>query len=76
MTSHKLIQFKVVDEFSGIDEYNAFVNGHWVVLSYDAKRDLMSYFIDEYTVKGENKLEILVADERENISYQAYTFNY
>lgn len=76
MTWQKSIQFKAYDDFSGIDEYNAFVNGLWVVLSYDAKRNLMSYHIDEFTQKGENLLEILVSDERGNVDYQSFTFNY
>jgi hypothetical protein len=76
MSNQKLIQFKADDNLSGIKEYNAFINGSWVVLAYDAKRNLFSYEIDELTFKGDNEIEIIIADERGNASKKSYKFLY
>jgi hypothetical protein len=76
MTYQKKIEFRVSDNFSGIETYNAFVNGKWVIMAYDAKRNLMSYTIDENTVKGVNDFEFLVADERGNVSMRQYSFSF
>ena len=76
MTNQKVIQFKAADNLSGINEYNAFVNGYWVVLEYDAKRALFTYVIDENVLDGANEIEVVIADERSNSSRLSYTFNY
>lgn len=76
MTNQKVIQFKAADNLSGIQEYNAFVNGLWVVLEYDAKRAKFTYVIDENTLKGDNTIEVVMADERGNTSRLSYTFTY
>ena len=76
MSTQKVIQFKASDDLSGIEEYNAFVNGYWVVLAYDAKRNLFSYEIDELTLKGENEMEVVIADERGNASLLQLKFYY
>lgn len=76
MSAQKVIQFKASDNLSGIQEYNAFVNGCWVVLEYDAKRNLFTYHIDEWTLKGENELTLVIADERGNAQREQYKFSY
>jgi len=39
--------FEVTDDFSGIEKYNAYLNGRWILLDFDAKNDLLSYQFDE-----------------------------
>ncbi|MCB0510327.1 MAG: hypothetical protein KDC82_06155 [Bacteroidetes bacterium] len=76
MSSQKMIQLKASDNLSGIQEYNAFLNGNWVVLEYDAKKALFYYVFDDQLLKGENSFEVIIADERANASVQSWKFSY
>lgn len=53
---------EIIDKESGIKSYNMYVNDHWVLTDYDAKKDFLSYKIDEYTKKGTNKIKIVITD--------------
>jgi len=76
MSGKKTIQIKATDNFSGIEEYNAFVNGHWVILEYDAKRALLTYHIDEHVLKGRNEITFIIKDDRDNANCTSYYFTY
>ena len=76
LTQQKNIQFRVSDSLSGIASYDAFLNGKWVVLTYDAKKSLMTYTIDKSILKSENILEVLIVDERGNYTSKQYDFTY
>ncbi|MBX7225952.1 MAG: M23 family metallopeptidase [Chitinophagales bacterium] len=60
------IAIEAKDILSGIASFNGFIDGKWVLMEYDAKKDLLKYFFDENCTKGEHKLEIVVTDERKN----------
>lgn len=62
------IRFKITDELSGIQSYNGYINGHWVLFEYDPKSDLLFYEFDDRLSKSEKKyeLEIVLTDNREN----------
>jgi len=76
LTHQKNIQFRVSDSLSGIASYDAFLNGKWVVLTYDAKKSLMTYTINKSILKSENILEVLIVDERGNYTSKQYDFTY
>ena len=76
MSGQKVIQIKATDNFSGIEEYNAFINGHWVILEYDAKRALFTYYIDEKVIKGNNEITFIIKDDRNNATCLSYYFTY
>ncbi len=76
MRGSKEIQIKASDNFSGIEEYNAFVNGKWVILAYDAKRALFTYTIDENVLKGKNEITFIIKDDRDNATNITYNFTY
>ena len=59
----KTLNIKIKDEQSGIDSYEATLNGSWLLMAYDAKNDLLIYDFDERLKKGENQLMIKVTDE-------------
>ncbi len=66
--AHKL-QFKIEDNFSGIANYNGTINGNWVLFSYDAKNDLITYYFDKYMPnEGLFEVNIEVEDKRGNIA--------
>lgn len=54
--------FKVNDDLSGIKNYQAEINGVWVLLEYDPKTERMYYGVDDHLVGGKNEMVILVND--------------
>ncbi|NOY51349.1 MAG: M23 family metallopeptidase, partial [Chlorobi bacterium] len=47
VAGQKTIKMIIKDEESGIKAYNAYLNGKWVLMEYDAKNDLLVYDFDE-----------------------------
>jgi hypothetical protein len=62
------IQFKVTDNLSGVANYNAYLNGEWVLMEYDGKRNLLSYYFDKRLQSGENDFKLVVSDSKNNSS--------
>jgi hypothetical protein len=60
------IKVKIEDELSGIDTYHASLNGKWILMEYDAKNDLLTYYFDDHLTKGINYFELKIADNRQN----------
>jgi murein DD-endopeptidase MepM/ murein hydrolase activator NlpD len=75
-TAGQRITFQVADEQAGIHSYNAYVDGQWVLLKYDAKSDTMFYTLDEKRIAAGNwhKLVIEVKDEKGNLASYSDTF--
>jgi hypothetical protein len=68
---------KVSDDLSGIERFQALIDGQWVLLTYDAKNAKMTYVFDESRLShGEHKLQISVWDERENVGTYESTFTW
>ena len=68
----KRLNIKIIDNESGINTYNIYLNGRWVVGAYDAKNDQLFYNVDENLKKGNNKLEIVVTDGVGNQTKKTY----
>lgn len=68
----KRLNIKIKDNESGINTYNIYLNGRWVVGAYDAKNDQLFYNVDENLKKGNNKLEIVVTDGVGNQTKKTY----
>jgi len=62
VSNFKRISFKVTDDICGIADYNAWINGEWVLLEYHLKDDLMFYIIDDKMPVGESEFKIIVTD--------------
>ena len=58
--------FKITDELSGIQSYNMYMNGEWVLMNYDPKKDLIwaEKPNSKYVYSG--KLELKVTDNTNN----------
>ena len=76
MTKYTKIQFKITDNFSGIEEYNCFINGNWVVLALDGKKALYTYAVDDNVVRGTNSILLIAKDKRNNASTFSADFVY
>ncbi len=66
MQAAKKIELKITDDISGIETYSGYMDGKWVLTSYDAKNALFTCDIDAALPHGEHVYRIVVADERKN----------
>jgi len=62
VTAQSSIQIKVTDDISGIKSYRGTVDGKWILMEYDEKNDLLTYFFDWRTDAGEHVLALHVSD--------------
>ena len=62
------------DEISGIKKCQAFINGKWVLLVYDAKRNLFIYNFDEHCPSGDHELVVRAEDKVGNIFEETFQF--
>jgi len=64
-----ILRFQIADNLSGISSYRGEVNGSWVLMEYDAKRDLLFYEVSEaHFQPGKNHLVVRVEDDKGNTS--------
>ena len=68
----KRLKINITDCESGIDKYDIYLNGKWVIGAYDAKNNLLFYDVDEHLKMGKNKMEIVVTDGVGNESRKVY----
>jgi murein DD-endopeptidase MepM/ murein hydrolase activator NlpD len=63
ITDQKNIQFTISDDLSGIDSYNAYLNGTWILLEYEYKNKKLTHsFDDNIVAEGKNDLKLVVTD--------------
>ncbi|MAR39165.1 MAG: peptidase M23 [Flavobacteriales bacterium] len=61
------ISVKIMDHESGISYYRGEIDGKWILMDYDFKSDLLTYYIDtEKLKKGEHTLKIITRDRMDN----------
>jgi len=62
------LRFVINDNFSGISDYKAYIDGSWALFEWDPKNSLLTYRPDEkYLQKGKkHSLELSVWDNRAN----------
>jgi len=67
LTDKKFIQFSISDDLSGINSYNGYLNGKWILFEYDNKTKKITHnFSDGIVAEGANELKIIVADNLGN----------
>ena len=76
LSAAKNIQFKIFDNLSGIETYDAFVDGMWVLGEYVPQLGTFTIPFDSYNniSKGKHLLKVLVIDERGNETIKEYNF--
>ena len=73
MSSYNTFSLKISDELSGIASYRGTIDGKWILMEYDAKKDDLTYrFNNEKIAKGKHTFKLIVKDNKNNSSsYQA-----
>lgn len=69
LSKSSYLKVEVKDEISGIRNYRATINGNWILMEYDAKKNKLTYdFNDNIITETENNLKIIVTDNVGNSS--------
>ncbi len=72
------LKFRVIDELAGIYTYNAYIDNRWILLTYDAKSDIMMYKIDDVRIESgkDHELRLEVRDKKGNLATFKGNFYY
>ncbi|MES2544399.1 MAG: M23 family metallopeptidase [Bacteroidota bacterium] len=63
------IKLTISDSLSGINEYNGYLNGQWILFEYDYKSKTLTHnFNDGIVVNGKNELKVIVTDNVGNLA--------
>lgn len=75
LNNYSYLRIQISDDLSGIDTYNATLNGEWILMEYEPKRKTLTYnFDDKILNKKECVLEIIVTDNVGNQNTFKSTF--
>lgn len=72
------LRFTVRDNLSGIEDYDGYIDNHWVLFEYDPKNDLLTYTFDPERIQQDtlHELELYVTDAKGNINLYHTTFTW
>ena len=70
------IRVSISDTSSGIDAYNAYLNGEWILMEYDYKTKRLVYDLqDKKQIVGKNDLKIVITDNMQNsTTFETYFY--
>jgi hypothetical protein len=75
MSNADLLQLKIEDDLSGINTYRATINGKFILMEYNYKKDVLTYdFNDNIVDETENNLKLIVVDNVGNSATFEATF--
>ena len=69
----KTLRIKIGDNLAGIETYNCYLNGKWVLAEYDGKSATMSIDTTGKLQAGKNSLRVEVADGCGNLTRRTFT---
>lgn len=71
------LSVSISDAVSGIDTYNAYLNGEWILMEYDYKtKKLVHNLNDGKVISGKNDIKIVVTDKLDNTATFSSNFIY
>ena len=70
------IKLTIKDNDSGIKSYRGEIDGKWILMDYDYKRNLLRYDIDEKLTKGKHTFTLKVTDNVNNEKVYTADFTY
>ncbi|MFV0304129.1 MAG: M23 family metallopeptidase [Moheibacter sp.] len=75
-TSKGVVRFKISDSQSGIADFDAYVDGKWILTNYDKKTKSLTIDLNrEGITTGKHQLELKVWDEKNNTATYTANFN-
>ena len=71
------ISVEIEDDFSGIRNYNMYINDIWVLGQYDPRKKILTYYFDDkFPYSDEYIFKVVVEDNLNNISTYKAQFQY
>lgn len=75
LNNYKYLSVHISDELSGIDTYSATLNGEWILMEYEPKRNTLTYnFDDKILDKKQCVLKVTVTDNVGNTNSLTTSF--
>ncbi|WP_046745772.1 M23 family metallopeptidase [Kordia zhangzhouensis] len=75
ISNHKYLKIKVDDETSGVRSFRGTINGKWILLEYDPKKQMLIYdFNDLNFTEAKHNLKLIVTDNVGNSTTFTSTF--
>ena len=75
ISNNKTLEIKIEDKDSGIKGYRATINGKWILMEYEYKKNLLTFdFADDINEGAEYNLKLIVTDNVGNSSTFEATF--
>lgn len=62
ISKQKNLKIKISDKQTGIKSYKATLNGEWILMEYDTKKELLTYNYNELLLVGKNQFKLEVTD--------------
>lgn len=63
LSNQNSIDIAISDDLSGIDAYNGYINGNWILFDYDYKDSRLTYVFDgQFLQEGRNEFKLEVTD--------------
>ncbi len=67
LKNQKTLSVSISDNLSGIDTYNAYLNGEWILMEYDYKTKKLIHMLSDNKYKeGKNDFKVIVTDDMQN----------
>lgn len=60
------LSFKLSDKGTGIKSYKAWVDGQWILMKYDGKKNIIFHTYDNRVTTGQHNIKIVVTDLSDN----------
>ncbi len=76
LTEANRIRFRISDKLSGINKYEGFIDGNWVLFEYDPRINQIVYYFDpeRFETGKRHKLFLKVTDNKQNTTTYEGTF--
>ena len=76
MHAAKVILARISDNLSGIEDFDAYIDGKWQLMEFDGKSATLKMKLPETLALGEHIFKLIVTDERLNNAEYSVKFNY
>ena len=74
LSKAKTIGIIAADNLSGVRKYRATIDGNWVLMEYEMKKELLFYTFDDKITTGTHTFKIDVTDDKDNTSSLSFSF--
>ncbi len=75
LNNYRYLSVLISDDLSGVDSYSATLNGEWILMEYESKKNTLTYnFADKELKETKNELVLVVTDNVGNTTTFRSTF--